>query len=105
MSHYRDRYEYDRHNHHGYEGHGNHYDFEYRIKNYFLNKLRNNKKLLLIPVIAIVIIIAVAIFLLIMLLPAISKVIEYINTNGIKGIADTATQFLEGIWAGKGKTI
>jgi hypothetical protein len=104
MSH-RNTFENEHHNNHGY--HANHYgyDFEHRIKNYFIGKLRNNKKLLLLLIIAIVCIIAIGIFLLISFLPVIFKGIEYINTNGIKGVVDIINQFVEKLWVGKGKLI
>jgi hypothetical protein len=87
-------YEYRQQNHHGS-------DLSHIFLNYLIRNLNNNKKLLVLFIIAIVFIIVICVFLLISFFPVIYKIIGYINTNGIKGVIDLISQFLEKLWLGK----
>ena len=105
MSHYRNNFRHYYDNHRDYRYHDTHYSFEHKIKNYFLRELKGGKKLLLVLLTAIVVIFIVTVLLFIILAPLITKIIEFISTNGIKGVVDLVNQFLERLWAGKGQII
>ncbi len=94
-----DHYGHD-HHHAGYgdESHG-HY-------NPLLNlarKLLRNKAILAGIVLTILIIGAVGIWLIVTLLPYLGQVISMAEKQGIKGILEAITPFLQKIWEGTGK--
>lgn len=61
---------------------------------YFLEYLKNNRKLKLAIVIAIVLILAILIAAIVLLLPLVSKLISYINQNGLQGLWESAINFI-----------
>lgn len=95
---------YDRGHHSGSEyphiyggGHGREsYSF------YFVNKIWNNRKLRLLFIAIALFAGLIIILLLIAIIPLLFKVIDYIGQTGIKGLADTATVFIEKLWNGSG---
>ncbi|MCX5819001.1 MAG: hypothetical protein NT047_03700 [Deltaproteobacteria bacterium] len=94
-----DHYGHDRH-HAGYgdERHG-HYNPLLDLA----QKLLHNKAILAGIVLTILIIGAVAIWLIVTLLPYLGQVISMTEKQGIKGILETITPFLQKIWEGAGK--
>jgi hypothetical protein len=66
-------------------------------------KLLRNKAILAGIVLMILIIVAVGIWLIVTLLPYLGQVISMADTQGIKGILETITPFLQKIWEGVGK--
>lgn len=84
-----------------YQGKHEEDDFTQKIIKDFIDKIKNNKKLMLLVIIAGVLIIGIGIFLLISFFPVIYKMIAYINTNGVQGVFDLINQFLERLWSGK----
>jgi len=86
-----------------YSTYSNHrYDRRYKMR-YFLESIRNNKKLKLLLIIAAIIILVIIIALIVILLPLFIKLFNYINQNGIQGIIEYLSAFLDKIWSGSGK--
>ena len=104
--HYREHGYHDDHDHHRYSHgtypSGNGYNDHQRWAA-VLDKVRSNKKLQLIIAMAGIIAIVVAITLIIVLFPFIMKLVYYISQNGLQGILDGITGFLDKLWKGSGK--
>jgi hypothetical protein len=66
-------------------------------------KLLRNKAILAGIVLTILIIVAVGIWLIVALLPYLGQVISMAEKQGLKGILETITPFLQKIWEGAGK--
>lgn len=90
------RYSHDRR--HSYHGNSDHQKW-FTI----LEKIKTNKKLQLIVVIAGIFILLIAIGLIVALLPLIIKIFNYISQNGLQSILDGATSFIDKLWKGSGK--
>ncbi len=108
----------NKHNHHGnymenrypddkkYSNDSNHSYLgkDYQLK--WLNiqeKIRRNKKLKLLVVMASILVLVVIIVLIIILLPIFMKLFNYISQNGLQGIYDSITGFIDKIRKGSGK--
>jgi hypothetical protein len=78
------------------------YDRNYKIR-YLLDSIRNNKKVKLLLIITAIVILSIIIVLFLILLPLILKLISYISQNGVQGILDIITGFLDKLWKGSGK--
>jgi type IV secretory pathway component VirB8 len=70
---------------------------------YFLEKLKINRKLKVLVIVAFIVILAIVIALIAILLPLILKLLNYISQNGVQGILDNVTGFLDKLWKGSGK--
>lgn len=70
---------------------------------HFIDSLKTNKKLRLMLALAVTLIVAAVIGLILVLLPFILKLFNYINQNGLQGIVDYAADFLNKLWQGSGK--
>jgi len=70
---------------------------------YFLEKLRTNRKLKGLVIVAFLVILAIVIALIAIFLPLILKLLNYISQNGVQGILDNVTGFLDKLWKGSGK--
>ena len=70
---------------------------------YFLEKLKNNRKLKGLVIVAFIVILAIVIALIAIFLPLILKLLNYISQNGVQGILDNVTGFLDKLWKGSGK--
>ena len=68
-----------------------------------LNKIRNNKKLKLIAIIAVIALLIITISLVVALLPLIIKLFNYISQNGLQSIFEAITGFVDKLWKGSGK--
>lgn len=68
-----------------------------------LNRIRNNKKLKVIVVMAVIVLLIIAVALIIALLPLIIQLINYISQNGVQGVFDSVTGFVDKLWKGSGK--
>jgi hypothetical protein len=66
----------------------------------YLEKVKSNKKLKRLVILAGVLILGLVIALIIVLLPVIIKLINYISQNGLQGIMDSITGFLDKILKG-----
>jgi hypothetical protein len=103
-----ERSKHNRHSdHYGYDRHPNGYgDERYVHYNPLLNlaqKLLRNKVILAGIVLTILIIVAVGIWLIVTLLPYLGQVISTAEKQGIKGVLEAITPFLQKIWEGTGK--
>ncbi len=103
-----ERSKHNRHSdHYGHDRHPAGYrDERHRHYNPLLNlaqKLLRNKAILAGIVLTILIIGAVGIWLIVTLLPYLGQVISMAEKQGIKGILETITSFLQKIWEGAGK--
>jgi hypothetical protein len=65
-----------------------------------LEKIRSNRKMKLFVVSAGILIITIVIVLIIVLFPLIVKLINYITQNGLQGVVDEITAFLDRILKG-----
>jgi hypothetical protein len=83
---------------HPYQRHNSNFKWEY-----FLEKFKSNKKLKGLVIIAFIVIVAIVIALIAILLPLILKLLDYISQNGVQGILDNVTGFLDKLWKGSGK--
>jgi type IV secretory pathway component VirB8 len=94
-------------NEHGYySGYGNeHHDNHGGIDQYryVMEKLKNNKKLLIALSVVVIIIGLIFIAALVMLLPLIMKLLGTIQKNGISGLVEAAKPLLQQLWSGAGK--
>ena len=70
---------------------------------HFLESLKNNRKLKGLIIFAIIFILGIIIALIVVLLPLILKLLSYISQNGVQGILENATGFLDKLWKGSGK--
>jgi hypothetical protein len=70
---------------------------------HFLAKLKTDKKLKTIVVFAVILTLGIFIAIIWALLPLLLKLFNYINQNGLQGIVDYVTSFLDKIWKGLGK--
>lgn len=113
-----DLFEYhDKHRKHGGYGYNSHhrdnYDYvgrysEYMHKKnqygyYYLNKIWSNKKLRTIFVILAIILVFIVVVLIVALIPLILKLVKYITQNGLQGVFDSITSFLNKLWQGTRK--
>ncbi|MEI6749833.1 MAG: hypothetical protein ACOYMF_11260 [Bacteroidales bacterium] len=81
-------------------------DHEKSDHQYWLNilqKIKGNKRLKLLVIGAVVIILIIATGLIIAFLPLILKLIEYISQNGLQGLINEVTVFIDKIWKGSVK--
>ena len=90
-----------RYSHESYPSHYGHSDHQQWIT--ILNKVRSNKKLKLIVILAGIVILIIAAALFIALLPLIVKLINYVSQNGLQSILDEITGFIDKLWKGSGK--
>ena len=81
---------------------GQRYNSNFRLE-YFLEKLRTNRKLKGLVIVAFLVILAIVIALIAIFLPLILKLLNYISQNGVQGILDNVTGFLDKLWKGSGK--
>jgi hypothetical protein len=102
--HHHDSYD-ERRSNDDYRHSYNSYHPVYRHNNHMnclniLEKIRGNNKLKLFIILAAIIIISIGIILIIMLLPIVIKLIDFVNQNGLQGLLDVTSDFLEKIWKG-----
>ncbi len=70
---------------------------------HFMESIKSNRKLKGLVIIAFILILAIVIALIAILLPLILKLLNYISQNGVQGILDNVTGFLDKLWKGSGK--
>ena len=93
-----------RHPEHGSHGresrHYGHFGFEHFLSK--LGSLAHSKTLRAVVVIGTVLVIVIGIATVLILLPLIAKVIEYVSKNGIQGLAEATLTLLKRLWTGNG---
>jgi hypothetical protein len=65
-----------------------------------LEKIRSNKRLKLFAISTVILILTIIIVLIIILFPLIAKLINYISQNGLQGVLNEITGFLDRILKG-----
>jgi type IV secretory pathway component VirB8 len=80
---------------HSYQGRDSHFDW---MK--VLAKIRENKKLKVLVIVAAIVILTIAIFLVIALLPLLGKIFTFITQLDLKGLQEYITSFLDKILKG-----
>jgi type IV secretory pathway component VirB8 len=80
---------------HSYQGRESHFDWTK-----VLTKIRENKKLKLLIIIAAIVILAIAIFLVIALLPLLGKIFTFITQLDLKGLQEYIAGLLDKILKG-----
>lgn len=88
-----------------YRKHNYHPDQQYAPSGQFnllkiINGIKNNRKLRNIILIGIVLILVIIIGLIVILFPLIIKLFNFITENGISGLIEVGTEFLNKIWEG-----
>jgi hypothetical protein len=69
----------------------------------FLEKIKSNKKLKLLVIIAIILILVIVVALIIILFPLIMKLFNYISQNGLQGVIDSIAGFADKVMKGSAK--
>lgn len=75
------------------------YNSNYKIR-FILEKIRNNKKLKLFLITVAIVLLLLIVALILILLPLLIKLFDYISQNGIQGILELMTEFLNKLWQG-----
>lgn len=94
----RDRFRNSRHSHHSYHQSGNNYKWQY-----FLEQLKNNRKLKRVIIFALLFIFIIIVTLLVIFLPLILKLFNYISQHGVQGLLEGIIEFLNKIWSGSSR--
>ncbi|MCX6245895.1 MAG: hypothetical protein NTU98_14470 [Bacteroidetes bacterium] len=68
-----------------------------------LDRIRSSKKLRLLVAAAAIVVLMTAVILVVVLLPFILKLFDYIGHNGLRGLSDAITGFLDKLLKGSGK--
>ncbi|MCX6306474.1 MAG: hypothetical protein NT040_16040 [Bacteroidetes bacterium] len=68
-----------------------------------LDRIKASKKLKMVVIAAGVAVLLTTTILVIVLFPLIIQLVEYISRNGLQGILDGATGFIDKLWKGSGK--
>ena len=68
-----------------------------------LHKIRNSRKLKIFVVLAVILILASIVTLIIVLQPLIKSIYSYISQNGLKGLLEFVTVFINKLWNGSAK--
>jgi len=84
-------------NNSGYE-----YNSNYKMR-FILEKIRNNKNLKLFLITLAIVLLTIIIVLILILWPLLVKLFDYISQNGIQGILEFLTEFLNKLWQGSAK--
>jgi hypothetical protein len=80
---------------HSYPGRDSHFDWTK-----VLTKIRENKKLKVLVIVAAIVTIAIVIFLVIALLPLLGKIFTFITQMDLKGLQEYITSFLDKLLKG-----
>jgi len=88
---------------HRLAGYGNERNVHYNPLLDLVKKLLRNKAILAGIVLMMLIIAAVGMWLIAAILPYLGQVISIADKQGIKGITETITPFLQKLWEGAGK--
>jgi nitric oxide reductase large subunit len=86
------------HGYNGYYGHQGHSDQNRWLV--ILDRIRGNRKLKLVILSAGIILLSVGILLIVLLFPLIVKLFNYIMQNGLQGVWDSVSGFVEKLWGG-----
>jgi hypothetical protein len=86
-----------------YQGYYSHPHSDHNKWLRILQNIRGNKKLRTLVLIGGLVILVIIILLIMAFLPIIKNLINYLMENGLKGMMDGITGFIEKIWSGSGK--
>ena len=89
---------YSNNSHHSYTDYGDHH----RLLN-IMQTIRSNKKLKLFFLVTGILILIASVVVIIVLLPLIARLFNYILQNGLQGVYNEITGFIEKIWKGPAK--
>jgi type IV secretory pathway component VirB8 len=95
---YYDDDKYSQDSQHSYNKHSEHFNWQS-----ILDKIRSNRKLRTFIIVAGFLLLILGVVLVIALFPLIVKLFNYISQNGLQGVFNDITGFLEKIWKGSGK--
>jgi hypothetical protein len=68
-----------------------------------LEKIKNDKKLKRLAIMAAILILVIVVALIIVLMPLIIKLIDFIGQNGLQGVFDSISSFMDKILKGSAK--
>lgn len=63
-------------------------------------KILNNRKLKTILIIMVSLLLVIIIGLIVLLFPFLAKIFNYISENGVQGLVEIVTEFINKIWTG-----
>jgi hypothetical protein len=69
----------------------------------FLERIRSNKKLKQFVIVAAILILVIVVSLILILFPLIMKFFNYLSQNGVQGLIDSITGFIDKIMKGSAK--
>jgi hypothetical protein len=69
----------------------------------FLEKIKSDKKLKRMVILAGILVVTTVVVLIILLMPLIIKLFDYISQNGLQGVLDSITGFLDKLLKGSAK--
>lgn len=99
-------YEHDSHRNDQYDYVGRRSEYNSRkhhLSYFLLNKIWTNPKLRLLAIILAISITLIVIVLVVALVPLLFKLVDFILSNGIQGVYDVVSNFIEKLWKGTGK--
>ncbi len=92
------------HDDYDYEGRNSEYSLsKYWFRDYLLNKIWSNRKLRVAVIVFAIILVLIVILLIVALIPLLFKLLNYVMQNGVQGIFNSITSFVEKLWNGTGK--
>ena len=94
---------------HDYKRHGQRSFYSGRHNRDYVNlfaiieKIKRNPKLKRLAIIAVIVVLVLIVITIIILLPLLMQLFDYISQNGIQGVVDGISGFLDKIWKGSAK--
>ena len=95
---YHDNHDFTYEQHHSYPGHESRLNWLT-----FIQQIRRNKKLKVFAILAGILILSISALLIVFLMPLIIMLINYVSENGLQGLMNAVTGFLDKLWKGLGK--
>jgi hypothetical protein len=96
-----------RHNDHYRESYSGRYHESFPGKQhyafYIINRIWSNRKLRFLFVISAIILVVLIVLVLFALVPLVVRIYDAVIQNGLQGIFDSVTGFVEKLWSGAGK--
>lgn len=86
-----------------YSGHQENHYGGFERYSYLFEKLKNNKKLLIVLIAVVAVMGIIAIAVIIMFIPLLMKLFGTVQKSGLSGLIDSAKPLLDLIWGGTGK--
>jgi hypothetical protein len=95
-----------KHDDQGYsqEYHHSYHEYDDHVEPFsILQKIRNSRKLKILVVLAVILILTSTVTLIIVLQPLLKSIYIYVSQNGLKGLLEVVTVFINKLWNGSAK--